>query len=139
MAKEQAELIKTLQQKIAAQQDPKINALDEKGCTYLHNACQAQNFSLVNFLVRAKADVNVKSKAGLTPLDQARKDNNQDVALLLSGYKATATKLQPVPLLCELPFEQRIQMFGANNPAARQQFRAGFDRDQAKKKQLMAL
>jgi ankyrin repeat protein len=60
------------------------NARDTKhGHTPLHNAVAANNVGAARMLLQYRADKNIKSKEGLTPLDKARKEEKRDMVMLL--------------------------------------------------------
>jgi ankyrin repeat protein len=48
-----------------------VNAKDEKGMTTLHYAVQHANIRVVNLLLKAGADTEIKSAQGQTPIELA--------------------------------------------------------------------
>ncbi|KAI1886896.1 hypothetical protein AGOR_G00200500 [Albula goreensis] len=50
-----------------------VNAVDYKGNTALHYACQRKSHRLVPLLLEKNADVSIKNKNGETPLDIAQR------------------------------------------------------------------
>ncbi len=88
------ELIDTL---LRAGADP--NARDVRGMTalMLAAATDRQNIAVMRLLIDRKADVNVRSLAGETALDWARKIGSPAVVTLLQRAGATASVVQESP------------------------------------------
>ena len=61
------------------------------GTTMLENVCGKGDLEMLEFLVEAKADINVRSKHGFSPLGEAikdRDDNNNFHELMISSFGA---------------------------------------------------
>ncbi len=65
-----------------------LNALDEYGATYVHNAVINDDLPLLNALIAAGADLSVKNKFGKTPLGTARQAGMTKIAALLEELRA---------------------------------------------------
>ena len=60
------------------------NARDTKnGFTPLHNAVASNNVAAARLLIQYRADKNIKSLEGQTPLDKARKEEKREMVMLL--------------------------------------------------------
>nr|ADO29479.1 ankyrin repeat domain-containing protein 22 [Ictalurus punctatus] len=67
--KKQKQYVKLLEMVLNSKAD--INAVDYKGNTALHYACQCKSHKLIPLLLEANADVLIQNKDGETPLDIA--------------------------------------------------------------------
>ncbi len=63
--------IKSAVKKLIRDNPEKINTLNDFGETFLHESILAGNIELVKLLINNGADVNMKNKDGITPLDIA--------------------------------------------------------------------
>jgi hypothetical protein len=77
--------LKTLQQLLSAPGHANVNALDQGGQTALILACQSPkpNPAVIQALIAAGADVNLRSRNGYTALTWAHARNNLEVSRLL--------------------------------------------------------
>ena len=77
--------LKTLQQLLSASSGADVNALDQGGQTALIFACRnpKARADVVNALLAAGADVNLRARNGYAPLTWALARNNQDVIRIL--------------------------------------------------------
>ncbi|KAJ8366151.1 hypothetical protein SKAU_G00149820 [Synaphobranchus kaupii] len=60
-----------------------INAVDNKGNTGLHYACQRRSHRLVPVLLEKNADISIQNKDGETPLDIARRLKFNKIVMML--------------------------------------------------------
>ncbi|XP_017338545.1 ankyrin repeat domain-containing protein 22 [Ictalurus punctatus] len=67
--KKQKQYVKLLEMVLNSKAD--VNAVDYKGNTALHYACQCKSHKLIPLLLEANADVLIQNKDGETPLDIA--------------------------------------------------------------------
>jgi ankyrin repeat protein len=77
--------LKSVQQLLAAESKPNVNALDQSGQTALILACQHPKADpgVVKALLAAGADLNLRSRTGYTALTWAQARNNAEVMRLL--------------------------------------------------------
>lgn len=72
-----------------------IHAVDDDGCNVLFNAAYKGNVELLEFLLSKGLDVNVKNKAGMTPVQFAMVGKNQEaVVFLLSVTKGKEEEME---------------------------------------------
>ncbi|XP_053367603.1 ankyrin repeat domain-containing protein 22 isoform X1 [Clarias gariepinus] len=85
MKKIQNEHVKLLDMVLNTKAD--INAVDYKGNTPLHYACQCKSHLHVSLLLKANADTSIKNKDGETPLDIAVRLKFQTIIVMLEKSK----------------------------------------------------
>ncbi|XP_060795744.1 ankyrin repeat domain-containing protein 22 [Neoarius graeffei] len=64
-----------------------INAVDYKGNTALHYACQRKSHRLVLLLLEANADISIQNNDGETPLDIAIRQKFKKIIVMLEKSK----------------------------------------------------
>ena len=62
-----------------------VDAKDQNGCTALHYSCELGNVSIVRILVKNKANVNIRTDSGDTPLTLAARNGHIYVVHVLSS------------------------------------------------------
>ena len=77
-----------------------MNAKDAKGCTALHYAVKNESCSmeLVQVIVTARADLNIKNKSGKSPLEYASSNRfSATVAEYLRRVQSRMADGRPLP------------------------------------------
>ncbi|KAI5627247.1 ankyrin repeat domain-containing protein 22 [Silurus asotus] len=64
-----------------------VNAVDYKGNTALHYACQCKSHKIVPLLLKANADISIQNKEGETPLDIAIRLKFNKIVVMLEKSK----------------------------------------------------
>lgn len=74
----------------------KLVSKDSDGNTLLHAAAHNGHLNVVKMLLAHKADTTIKNKAGLTPIDEAIKQNHDAVVALLPSKNITKRTFKPM-------------------------------------------
>ena len=59
-----------------------VSAVDNKGCTALHNACYSNQIDIISTLLKLGSDVNIQTKNKSVPIDKKEKSEKGDAARL---------------------------------------------------------